>query len=164
MIQLFDSLEKRVSKARDTADLEAKLKSLVAHLLPVGHDLAAEIQLRIATRMINSKQVREAITICREVLQVRLTSSGPKDPLAMRAMYKLGRAIAAQLVGNNADPLSDPLSDPLTVHSSTFLGRVSVQLRLGNKNIREVNEHNLLINLLFTLRSTGQCEEAVNVG
>ena len=150
-------------RMKELNDLEAQLESRIAQSLPAADEIALDFILYKVVRHLINEQHHEAEALLRQLLQISLSSLGPRDNRTIRAMSELGWLIATTKhdpsvnTGNTAEPNADK-------EKTLRLARAAINLYKESRDLIEEKGFYLINSFLPTLRSLGHVAEAVDFG
>jgi len=143
-------------------NLEARLEMQIPKFVSTDDEIALDFLLYKAIRHYNKGELWEAEVLVRQMLQISLSSLGPKDVRATRAMSELGRFVALSISRNSKNKSTTP---PYADEEQTVrLARTAVQLHKSAHSLIEEKSFFLINNLLSVLRNLGRVTEAAEFG
>jgi tetratricopeptide (TPR) repeat protein len=160
MCGLLEALYLQAGRLKDAEDLEGKLWSLIRQSLPVDHDLALDFLISKANKLTAAKKWEEAERILRQVLQIRLTSLGPRCTKTIKIMGTLSQSIATRVWKNGMMGKHDQPAHT----SSSYLAYTSVQIYSNMGDMLDPEGQQLWYNRIAVLRYLGDYAEAIDLG
>jgi tetratricopeptide (TPR) repeat protein len=161
MIQHLKAINLHGGMLTKEAELAAQLLALIPSTCSAADEISTDFYLHRGNALYDAKQYSEANALYRQVLQIRLSHLGPKDPRTLLAMSRLsaGLTMEMQQSGNTL-----PQLDGAAVEQTIRLARTAMQIHAQNGETFELSGQELLYVMLFVLDQLGHFAEASKLG
>jgi tetratricopeptide (TPR) repeat protein len=150
-IMVVRALDDQGTRFEEAEELHKQIFARIIQAFSADHELALEAMFRQALRLNNKKQFEKAEALYRQLLQLRLSIQGPRDPATIKAMSILARSMSNSEGSDRWQYL--------------HLARSAMQLqeRVGLAYKTEAS-FDVVNDLLYVLRLGQQYQESSNLG